>query len=215
MHDAAVSLPSSAAPAEGAEQEPTDRIREAAERCFLDLGYDGTSVRAIANAAGVSKSLVLYHFQSKERLYAEVQMRLYDRLARSIRTAVAARGGTVVERGMVALDALLALLRERNDLAAHALLGARALSSPELRGQVERLRHELRQLLLATMGEVVGDARLPVSLASAAELLWAALAGIGLEAALDDDPARAERAFGAIRTLVELGLRSAGEGGRA
>ncbi|MFW6085983.1 MAG: TetR/AcrR family transcriptional regulator, partial [Myxococcota bacterium] len=109
--------------------EPTERILGAAEQCFCDLGYDGTSVRTIAQLAGVSKSLVLYHFQSKEQLYAEVQTRVYERVARWIRESVAVRGGTVVERGLVAFDALSEAVRERNDLAAQAMLGARALSS--------------------------------------------------------------------------------------
>lgn len=193
-------------------REPTERILGSAEQCFCELGYDGTSVRTIAHRAGVSKSLVLYHFQSKERLYAEVQTRVYERLARSIRDSVAVRGGTVVDRGLVAFDALIEGVRERNDLAAQAMLGARALSSPALRGQVERLRHDLRRLLRDTTGVVLGDASLPVSLDAAADLLWAVLGGIGLESAFDDGPERTESALGAVRTLIEIGLRSAQEG---
>lgn len=201
---AAGDRPSGIAPA----VETALRILEAAEQCFR-AGYDGTSVRSIASLAGVSKSLVLYHFQSKERLYAEVQRRLYDRLAKSIREAVAARGGTLVDRGLMALDALIEALHERDDLPAHALLGARALASSKLRGEVERLRAELRQLLYDTMRQVVGDAQLPIELDAAADLLWAALAGIGVESAFDDDPEREERTLAAVRTLVEIGLRMA------
>ncbi len=44
------------------------RIRDAAIALFGAQGYDGTSVRAIAAAAGVSPALVLHHFGSKEGL---------------------------------------------------------------------------------------------------------------------------------------------------
>lgn len=44
------------------------RIRGAAIALFGAQGYDGTSVRAIAAAAGVSPALVLHHFGSKEAL---------------------------------------------------------------------------------------------------------------------------------------------------
>lgn len=186
--------------------DPTARILESAETCFRELGYDGASVRAIAASAGVSKSLVLYHFHSKERLYAQVQVRIYDRLARSIREAAAQHGGSAVDRGLVALDALIEALRDRNDLTAHAMMGARALSSPKLREQVEHLRSNLRQLLQDTMHDVLGDAPLPVSMEAAADLLWAVFIGVGLESAFEDDPNRVDRALCALRTFMAIGL---------
>lgn len=44
------------------------RIRDAAIACFADHGVDGTSIRTIAKAAGVSPGLVIHHFGSKEGL---------------------------------------------------------------------------------------------------------------------------------------------------
>lgn len=189
-----------------AEADALERILEAAEVSFREAGYDGAAVRVIADLAGVSKSLVLYHFQSKERLYAAVQTRVYERLARSIRESVDVRGGTVVERGMTALDALIDALREHDDLAANALMGVRALSDERLREQVEALRNELRSLLCNTMRDVIGEGALPVSLEAAADLLWAALAGVGLESVIDGDTERTDRSLAAVRTLIELGL---------
>lgn len=46
------------------------RIRDAAIRLFGRDGYDGTSVRAVAAAAGVSPALVIHHFGSKEGVRA-------------------------------------------------------------------------------------------------------------------------------------------------
>jgi len=46
------------------------RIRDAAVLLFGRGGYDATSLRAIAQAAGVSAGLVIHHFGSKEQLRA-------------------------------------------------------------------------------------------------------------------------------------------------
>jgi AcrR family transcriptional regulator len=45
-------------------------ITEAARRGFGRLGYDKTTIRAVAEEAGVDPALVLYFFGSKEELFA-------------------------------------------------------------------------------------------------------------------------------------------------
>ena len=61
--------------------EPTDDRRsarkrraiiEAATAAFLDHGYRGTSMDAVAAAAGVSKQTVYQHFGDKQRLFREL-----------------------------------------------------------------------------------------------------------------------------------------------
>jgi AcrR family transcriptional regulator len=47
-------------------------IVEAATAAFLEHGYRGTSMDAVAAAAGVSKQTVYQHFQDKQRLFREV-----------------------------------------------------------------------------------------------------------------------------------------------
>jgi AcrR family transcriptional regulator len=44
------------------------QIMEAAERLFADHGFSGTSVRDIAEAAGVNLAMISYYFGSKEKL---------------------------------------------------------------------------------------------------------------------------------------------------
>ena len=51
-------------------------IREvlaAATRLFSETGLHGTSIRDIEKASGVSKGLIMHHFETKENLYAAVQ----------------------------------------------------------------------------------------------------------------------------------------------
>ncbi|MEM7445132.1 MAG: TetR/AcrR family transcriptional regulator [Pseudomonadota bacterium] len=47
-------------------------ILDAAETVFAEAGFAGASMRAIAQRAGVNQPLIHYHFESKDRLYAEV-----------------------------------------------------------------------------------------------------------------------------------------------
>lgn len=49
-----------------------DKILQAAEVEFAEKGFDGASMKALAVRAGVSQSLLHYHFGSKERLYETV-----------------------------------------------------------------------------------------------------------------------------------------------
>lgn len=48
------------------------RILDAALECFGAFGFDGTSTRAVAERAGVTHTLVLYHFGSKDELWLKM-----------------------------------------------------------------------------------------------------------------------------------------------
>lgn len=49
--------------------EVRERALHAALECFGAFGYEGTSTRAVADRAGVSHTLLLYHYESKEKLW--------------------------------------------------------------------------------------------------------------------------------------------------
>ncbi|WP_020600819.1 TetR/AcrR family transcriptional regulator [Spirosoma panaciterrae] len=49
-----------------------ERIREAARRVFLEKGFDGTTSRDIAEAAGINIALTNYYFRSKEKLFISI-----------------------------------------------------------------------------------------------------------------------------------------------
>jgi AcrR family transcriptional regulator len=46
------------------------RILAAARELFADVGYDRTTIRAVASAAGVDGGLVMHYFGSKDELFA-------------------------------------------------------------------------------------------------------------------------------------------------
>ena len=49
-----------------------ERILDAARQRFIQQGYQGLSMRQIAQAVGVSKPAIYYHFQDKEQLFLAV-----------------------------------------------------------------------------------------------------------------------------------------------
>lgn len=53
-------------------EEVRSKVLDAALHCFSLSGFEGTSVRSIASDAGVSLSLLLYHFETKENLWKAV-----------------------------------------------------------------------------------------------------------------------------------------------
>ena len=48
------------------------RILDAATRVFFSAGYDRTTIRAVASAAGVDAGLVMHYFGSKQELFRQV-----------------------------------------------------------------------------------------------------------------------------------------------
>jgi AcrR family transcriptional regulator len=48
-----------------------ERILTAARQIFAELGYDRTTIRAVASAAGVDAGLVMHYFSSKDLLFAQ------------------------------------------------------------------------------------------------------------------------------------------------
>lgn len=55
-----------------------DTILDAAERLFAEKGYEGTSLKEIGEAAGLSRGTPAYFFGSKQGLYAAVKERLAE-----------------------------------------------------------------------------------------------------------------------------------------
>lgn len=59
-----------------------DRIFDAAEQLFAELGFEGASIRDIARIAEVQGALVSHHGGSKEQLFTAIVARRADELSR-------------------------------------------------------------------------------------------------------------------------------------
>ena len=61
------------------DSDPRAQIIAAAKACFADHGYNNTTNKMIASAAGVVPGLIYYYFESKEQLFIAVFEHMYQR----------------------------------------------------------------------------------------------------------------------------------------
>ena len=59
-------------------QNTRDRILDIALDLFIEQGFDGTSLREIAEQLGVTKAALYYHFESKDDILMALHMRLHE-----------------------------------------------------------------------------------------------------------------------------------------
>ncbi len=63
-----------------------DRIVEAAEEEFIERGFDGARMQAIANKAGINKALLHYYYRTKDKLFeivfSNVIKKIFPRVTR-------------------------------------------------------------------------------------------------------------------------------------
>jgi AcrR family transcriptional regulator len=114
------SLPSP--PAAEQDEHVRTRLLNAAVRVFDRKGYSASSVREIAEAAGVTKPSVYYHFGSKEGLLVAILRQAERQLTRTLDQAEE-RVGSARERILALCEDVYALFGEHVPLArvAHAV----------------------------------------------------------------------------------------------
>ncbi len=64
-------------PDPGGARSTRDRILDAALDLFIEKGYDGTSLRELAERLGFTKAALYYHFASKEDILMALHLRLH------------------------------------------------------------------------------------------------------------------------------------------
>jgi AcrR family transcriptional regulator len=186
------------------------RIREVANRLFLERGYDSVTVAEVAREAGVSSVTVFNHFPRKEDLFLD---RTSDAIE-LLRSAVRDRAP-----GVDVVDSLwnesIRLFDER-----HPLSGVDERStpffrtvaeSPALVARAREIASELQRILadeLERDPHFGGDATLLAALflagysATMVETARRLMAGDPWGAVVDDHRARLERLFDALRNGV-------------
>jgi TetR/AcrR family transcriptional repressor of mexJK operon len=106
-------------------------ILQAAKRLFTTQGFEGTSMDAIASAAGVSKLTVYSHYQDKERLFiAAVECVCQEQMPSEI--FLADLKGPLRKQLLTIARAFFSLVTSEEALAVHRTIVANAQQSPKL-----------------------------------------------------------------------------------
>ena len=102
-----------------------ERVLEAAERVVGDIGAARMTLDAVAQAAGVSKGGLLYHFPSKESLLSALAQRYVDSMQMCIE---AAKGGLTGDQAQQLKACIVGILGDdpRTKAMGAALLAAAA-----------------------------------------------------------------------------------------
>jgi AcrR family transcriptional regulator len=72
-----------------------DRLVEAGRELFGEHGYEGTSIEAVLESAGVKRGALYHHFESKQALFDAVLDRVVSDIARAVAEAARAEGDPV------------------------------------------------------------------------------------------------------------------------
>ncbi|MCM2129457.1 HTH-type transcriptional regulator RutR [Larsenimonas rhizosphaerae] len=188
------------------------RIRHAALTLFSRFGVRGTSLDAIAEQAGVSKTNLLYYFSSKEMLYISVMQQILDTWLAPMRA---------INADQAPADAIADYIRIKVELARDRADASRLFCLEMIQGAPlikELLEQDLKALVeekSAVINDWVASGRInPVEPHHLLYLLWGAtqhyadfavqiraVSGQGL-----DDPAFFEATVQTIQDMVLGGL---------
>lgn len=168
-------------------------------------GYRGTSLQRIADAAGISKAAVLYHFPSKDAVIAAAYESVIGGLVTEVGAAVEAAPDPLAAAETY-LDALLAHLSAHPR---HARLVAEALPDEreitEDRPAGPRRWEALAGLIAEAAGR--GTVRHGVDPRTSAIMLNGVVDAV-VAASLEDPTFRIDDARGAVRDLARRHLRA-------
>jgi AcrR family transcriptional regulator len=150
-------------------------ILEAAERIFVADGYDGATIRKIADEVGVSSTALYMHFRDKDEILQEICLTWVQALLVQ-NSEIAGRPGDAVSRVRLLLEAYIRMGLEHPN--AYMLV----YCAPQRSGAQAATAEVAQKCYAAYAGvvdEIAAEGRLRVGDAKiAAQTLWAACHGV-------------------------------------
>jgi AcrR family transcriptional regulator len=182
------------------------QVLDAAMRVFGKQGIRSASVQDVANAAGMSKGAVHYHFESKDDLIIQVMRHAYERISDRIRR-VFEIPGPPLERVRRSLAEMWAVRAEGSPEIRVVLdVMTQAIHDPVLKKAVGDVMREARQQVvdvgLKHLLELGLQPRVPIALIP--RLLLASLDGLAIHNLFD--PAASEEVEDMLRAVERITL---------
>ncbi len=188
------------------------RILQTTVRCFGAYGYEKSSMKLISAKAGVSQTLLHYHFETKEKLFQAA----IDDMAKTMFSAASAR---LTDRRPVgdslneAADLVYALFIDNLDAVTFMVEFAAAANHNEfLRTAYVDYRDTQRRRLAELLRTIIGDDAPPSLIDETVHLLEIVLLGMSMQRPFISDAARFRGDFDAfarmIATHITEGLKS-------
>lgn len=198
---------------DSAEQDSRTAILNAAAGLFARQGLEGTTIKQIGRAAGVTPGLLYYYFADKDALYQAVLERLMSELPNRLGPAL--QSAASPHEGVAALVRMQAEVFLAEPLLPRLI--ARELADHEARHAAPIIRQHAQALLLAitgliTRGQEAGAFRRDIepelaAVSTLSQLNWFCIAGPAIELILGKDGIARDPAQ--VRRFAEHAVRFA------
>jgi AcrR family transcriptional regulator len=170
-------------------------------------GYHGASLKDVATEAGVAKSLLHYHFQSKEHLLIELQAEWCRLVARAVRGRLA-EGPPSIAAAIDALDQVWnAMVSTRAQFPFAFEVWRQSETNLAIRERLVAFDRELHELIVDGVRRTMGEAKLVVPIERLASLIHVALDGFSVRLWLDQDLRAVRQIFDDFKALLLVALR--------
>ena len=178
---------------------------EAAARVFADHGFDQTRIEDLAEATGIPRATLYYHFAGKEDILAWLLRRMLAEMAEAVATA-AARPGTARHRMEAVIRAKIDVMA-RHPATCRALMAdlGRAGRIPEIAAAIQAAFHHPVRRLLAE-GEADGTLRPVGDPETAASAVYGAVTSAAAHYLVADNRVDTDRVAAEVTTFVLGGL---------
>jgi AcrR family transcriptional regulator len=175
-----------------------------ARKTFAECGYDATTNRAIAEAAGVTAGAIYHYFSSKADLYIAVFLELQDRFEVYFEAAVA-NHAHLVDRYCALIDDAVELNRNEPTMAAFLVASAAEIRShPELKERLSDTKMQRNDWLRRLAQDATANAEMSSEVDPRAleDLLGVVLSGLARFAHLSGDPDRHKAAADVLKRFL-------------
>jgi AcrR family transcriptional regulator len=153
-------------------------IIQAAERIFVAQGYEGATIRKIADEVGVSSTALYMHFRDKDQILLEICMEATERLL-AINSEISAQPIDAVNRVRLMLEAYVRFALEHPNTYRLVFCSSPLAASPEKLMATNEIGAQCFDRFSGVVREIAADGRLRLGDTKiAAHALWAACHGM-------------------------------------
>lgn len=153
-------------------------ILQAAERIFIAEGYQGATIRKIADEVGVSSTALYMHFRDKDEILLEICDGAIEQLL-AINVEISARPIDAVARVRLMLDAYMRFALENSNAYQLVFCGPSGAVSEVKQQQTQALGDRCYERFISVVREIGASGRLRTgNVDSASQSMWAACHGL-------------------------------------
>jgi AcrR family transcriptional regulator len=151
-------------------------ILAAAERIFVNHGYEGATIRKIADEVGLSSTALYMHFSDKSEILHEICERAFEQLL-TMNRAVLDEPGTPEQRMRRLMQSYVRFGFE-NPNAYRLVYMTRPLEAQQAQTVAQSLGYELFGAFVQVVEEAAANGRLRGETRATAQALWAGAHGV-------------------------------------